>query len=268
VLKLNWSLRQHTMAFGLWVFLLALTQAAPEYAMGMGAWLDGFYRIFVEGFPLKIVFDRLGENWVYFLWLAWTYWFLNGTYFMGVKDRVTYVYQGEDKPPQVLLPFLHPYGPDRRLIARLLHFRFGYDLSAWPRFYFVTLGFFSVAYGFSLILAIYAKAPGSFPQDLFSAWRYAFDHWWMVWNAAVSGGSFLTGIVLAYLYWRYGAPLLAELFVNTDTFIGRFLRKHCLQAYEREVESLIEDNKTLGNLARFLAFDPRAWKVPFNRWHT
>lgn len=264
--KLDWMTRQHLAAFGLWVWLLALTQAAPSGAFGFGAWADGLYRVVVEGFPLSLIAIRLEHHWEDFLWLGGAYLFFNGTYFMGIKDRITLISQGEDRPPLIMLPFLHPYGPDGMKVADLTGYRYGFNSSPWLRFYFVTLGFFFAAFVFSLIVAVYSAASG-FPYDLFSAWVLAFKNWHSVWLEAVSGSSMLTGIVLAYFYWRHVAPRIVELFIRSPGVLGNFLRKHCLTECTGPVQELVETKEDMSNFTRILAFSPRMQFLPFNKWH-
>lgn len=253
MLRLNWITRQHLAAFGLWVGLLLLNLVSPGNEFGFGAWLDGFYRITVEGYPLKVLFATFKLHWTLLLWLALFYWMFNGTYFLGIKDRITTIDRGDDRPPLILLPFLHPDGPDRMLVAHLTGYRFGINTSPWLRFYFVTLGFFSLAFVFALIVAVYTEASG-FPSDLFSAWGLAFLHWQSVWHDAASSShnAFYAGLISAYVYWRHGAPLVAEWLVNTDTAIGRFLRKHCLAEYTEDVQDLVREHEERAELARAL----------------
>lgn len=259
----GWSTRQHLAALGLLGVLFLLTQASNAGFLLFG-WLQGFFRI-LEGFPLRLVWQSAEYDSGYLILGAFLYYMFNANYFMGVKSHVLLRSQGEDRPPLVLMPFLHPYSPAGTWVDR--HFsrhKLGIQCSAWPRFYFVTLGFFSLAQLFALILAVYEYSPQSFPLDLFSAWGLAFQHWSQVMNLATRGGVEFVGIAIAYFYWRHGAPLVSELLLKAG--FGPLFRG-CWAEYSGRVEDLFEEQVGLSELGTVLATNPLFQHLPFNVFH-
>ena len=262
--RINWETRQHLMALGLVGSMYLIAQASAVAPDNMAGWLDGAYRI-LNGFPLQVVWGQAQSNWGTLACIGLAYFMMNGNYFIGFKSRVTLIDRGKKKQPLVLLPFFHPFSPLGHLIDR--HFsrhKLGIQSSPWLRFYFVFLGFFSLASGVSFVLAVYYYSSPNFPVDLFSAWGVAFHHWHAIWLSATSGGGELAGIAITYFYWRHGAPLVSELIIRAGG-VGFF--RGCLAEYTGYVEEAIVEQTGYNDLATAIVAHPIFRNLPINIWH-